>query len=248
MKQTETMLLSASNLLRSRLAARDGEMGRVRDFLFDDRTWAVRYLVADTGTWLPDRQVLIAPSALGQPEPDVDSVHVNLTRDQIKDGPPLALDAPVSAQMEIDLHSYYGWPPYWARPEAHGRDSLGRPAGVDDPTVGDSSLRSLQEVKGYDIQATDGAIGHVEDAILEVEDWWLRYMVVDTRNWLPGRKVLISPEWIRSIRWADGNVHVEMTRDRIQASPEYDPALPVNRAYEEKLYDFYGRPRYWAAS
>ena len=98
---------------------------------------------------------------------------------------------------------------------------------------------------GYHIEAEDGEIGHVEDFIADEDDWTIRYMVVDTRNWLPGKKVLIAPWMIRSVRWSESKVHLDMTRDQVQAAPEYDPSTPVNREYESRLYDYYGRPAYW---
>jgi len=111
--------------------------------------------------------------------------------------------------------------------------------------IGDNHLRSVNEVRGYRIQATDNEIGHVEDFIMDDESWAIRYMVVDTLNWLPGRKVLVSPMWITTISWTDRKVAVGMNREQIKDCPEYDPAIPVNREYEEQLYDFYGRPKYW---
>ena len=98
---------------------------------------------------------------------------------------------------------------------------------------------------GYHIQATDGEIGHVEDFTVDDRDWSLRFLIVDTRNWLPGRKVSLSPAWAESINWADQQVAVRVSRAVVKGSPEYNPAAPVNRRYEEQLYDYYGRPRYW---
>jgi hypothetical protein len=116
---------------------------------------------------------------------------------------------------------------------------------LEEEESGDSHLRSVQEVAGYHIQATDGEIGHVEDFILDDETWMLRYVVVDTRNWLPGRKVIVPPSWVESVDWANRKVSVDFTREEVRTSPEYDPAAPVNREYEVRLYDFYGRPKYW---
>jgi hypothetical protein len=107
-------------------------------------------------------------------------------------------------------------------------------------------LHSMREVIGYHIQASDGQIGHVEDFIIDTDTWNVRYVVVDTRNWLPGKKVLVAPDWIQEVNWIDAQVYVELSRDRIKDSPEFDAAEPVNRDYEHKLYDYYGRPTYWS--
>lgn len=109
----------------------------------------------------------------------------------------------------------------------------------------DPHLRSTREVIGYHIQANDGGIGHVDDFIAGGEDWVIRYMIVDTRNWLPGRKVLVAPTWVKRVDWAKRDVYVDLSRETIENSPEFDPSAPVNREYELRLYDYYGRPRYW---
>ena len=97
----------------------------------------------------------------------------------------------------------------------------------------------------YGVEATDGSIGHVEDLILDDSDWIIRYVVVHTRNWLPGRKVLIAPSWITRIIWDELKVYVSHTRQEVKESPVFNPSEPVNRKYEEVLYDYYGRPKYW---
>jgi hypothetical protein len=106
-------------------------------------------------------------------------------------------------------------------------------------------LRSVAEVNGYYIQATDGDLGHVEDFVIETETWTIRYLVIDTRKWWSGKKVLVSPLWVERIDWPQSKVFIGMSREMIKNSPEFDPSAPVNRAYEERLFDYYGRPKYW---
>ena len=110
---------------------------------------------------------------------------------------------------------------------------------------GNPHLRSANEVQGYCIGAKDGEIGHVEDFIVDDTSWKIRYLVVDTQNWLPGKKVLISHKWVSSINWNNQTVAVDMTRATIEKSPEYDPNQPINREYEVRMYDFYGKPHDW---
>ena len=105
-------------------------------------------------------------------------------------------------------------------------------------------LRSMKELRGYSIHATDGDIGSVHGFYFDDHYWTIRYLVVDTRNWLPGKKVLIASDWIKQVSWP-GEAYVDMTRKQIEDSPEFDPSAPVNREYEERLYDFYGRAKYW---
>jgi hypothetical protein len=169
----------------------------------------------------------------------------------VKNSPDINTDKPVSRQCEIELHKYYDWTPYWAgggftapviQPASKEKEQAARQA----KEKVDPQLRSTQEVIGYNIHAADGDIGHVKDFILEDENWIIRYMVIDTRNWLPGRNVLVSPIWVEKISWPDSKVYVDMLKAKIKESPMYDPSTPVNREYETRLYDFYGRPKYWS--
>lgn len=238
------MLRSARHVTGYEISARDGMLGKVKDFLFDDESWTVRYLVVDSGTWLPGRRVLIRPATVGQPDWERGVFPVGLSREQVEKAPGIEEDQPVSRQYEIELHRFYGWSPYWA---GAGSPAIPPPdpEEVKRGDRGDPHLRSAKEVTGYHVSATDGSIGHVEDLILDDRAWILRYLVVDTRNWLPGRKVLVSTQWFRSIDWTERAVDTDLSKEQVRASPEYDPEAPVNRRYEERLYDFYGRPGYW---
>lgn len=251
------MLQSVASLQGYRILAQDGVVGKVQDFCVDDRTWTVRYLVVDTGRILPGRRVLLSPAVIGGVDWPAKVLAVQVTVAQVKESPPIDEDAPVSRRHEAELAHHFGWPATWPPPTvpvgppvppAIAEPSLrrDRPTGPPgEPAGGDPHLRSVQEVRGYGIHARDGAIGHVEDFILDDETWALRYLVVDTRDWLPGKKVLVATAWIAGVRWADRAVTLDLTRQSVQDSPAYDPAAPVNRRLEERLYDYYGRPRSW---
>jgi hypothetical protein len=162
---------------------------------------------------------------------------------------------PVSRQMEADLAAYYGRPAYWDGGAVMGVPApvmVERPAATAEMVEeakrkqdGDPELRSVKEVKGYDIAATDGDIGHVIDLIVDDERWSVRYLVVDTRNWLPGRRVLLSPDWVEQIRWTDRSVGANLSQEAVKNSPNCRPHAAVNRKYEEPLYDYYGKKKYW---
>jgi hypothetical protein len=247
------MMRSTKEMMGYRLQATDGEIGRCRDFLFDDEQWAIRYMVADTGKWIPDRKVLISPLSLGEPDWSSKRFPVHLTKAQIEAAPPIEEDQPVSRQHEVMVLRHYGYPYYWVGEGLWGLESTPlalREVSAERVTIppepkGDPHLRSVDEVVSYHIDASDGEIGHVEDFVLDEDTWALRYMVVDTRNWLPGRKVLVSPAWVLGFDWRAGKANVDLARDQIKESPEFDPSVPVNREYETRLYDFYGRPVYW---
>jgi uncharacterized protein YrrD len=252
------MLRSIKKIYGYKILAQDNEFGHVNDFYFDDVTWMIRYLIVDTGNWLPGRKVLIPPSELDHPSWSNHALPVSLTKKQVENCPSIGLDEPVSRQYEAALHTHFGWEPYWIRggmmppfPTVK-RPGMDQEAAVDEAgetplhkKEGDPHLRSSQEVIGYHIQATDGEIGHVEDFIVDDELWDIRYMIVDTRNWLLGRKVLVAIPWIERVSWGESKVFVDLSKEKVKNSPKYDPLAPVNREYEEVLYDFYGRPKYW---
>lgn len=248
------MLRSAKELTGYVLNATDGEIGRCKDFLFDEDQWTVRYMVADTGKWLPGRKVLISPVSLGSPDWASRLFAVGLTKDEVEGSPNLDEDAPVSRRFESRWFSYHGYPYYWEYegvwgagmyPNALALERSESNTSLKEEDSEETHLRSMHEVMGYHIAAEDGEIGHVDDFIIDDETWMVRYMVVDTRNWLPGKKVLVSPSWVESVDWVERKAKVDMTREQVANSPEFNPSDAVNREYEVRLYDFYGRPKYW---
>jgi uncharacterized protein YrrD len=250
------MLRNAKELRGYTIRATDGDIGKVHEFYFDDLAWIVRYLVVDTGTWLPGRRVLLSPGCLGQPDWETRSLPVELTTEQVEHSPEISTEEPVSRQMEMDLHTYYGWTPYWrgglpplglgAAAAAQVIAGQAEEKGEQEEKDEDPHLRSTREVIGYHIQARDGEIGHIDDFIIDVETWHLRYLVIDTRNWLPGKKVLVSPAWAEEVDWATRMVSIDLKRETIKDSPEFDASMPVEREYEDRLHDHYERPKYWA--
>ncbi|MGC2647716.1 MAG: PRC-barrel domain-containing protein [Candidatus Sulfotelmatobacter sp.] len=244
------MLQLAGDLRGYKLIARDGEIGKAEEFYFDDQSWAVRYLIANTGGWLGGRQVLISPYALDPARQNDQVLPVDLTKKQIENSPSLDTHKPVSRQYEILYYSFYGWPAYWggpymwgdsAYPQRQGRWS-GSPRHKKDD---DPHLRSTNDVTGRTIQARDGEIGHVSDFVVDDEDWAIRYLIVETRNWWPGKKVLISTQWIERISWEESKVFINLTREAVKGSPEYTEEALITRDYEEELHRHYLRERYW---
>lgn len=244
------MLRSAKELTGYVIAAEDGEVGRVHDFLLEDATWTLRYMVADTRKWLPGRKVLISPIALGEPEWRAGRFPVRLTQAQIEASPDLDEHAPVSRQYEIWYHKHYGWPYYWAGGNLWATSTSPGALFASRPDLGDAGqpeleephLHALNEVVGYRVAARDGELGKVEDFIIDDENWNVRYAVIDTRVWLPGKRVLVPLARLESVEWRDRDMHVDLTREQIRDCPEYEPGAPINREYEERLYDFVGRP------
>jgi len=256
------MLTRADTLKKYSIQASDEEAGSVDDFYFSDDSWSVRYIVVETGSWLFGRRVLMSPAAFDQPIGD-GVLNTALTSEQVKESPDIDLELPVSRQNETALHDYYGWPYYWVAVSnpvgawAGGAAAAPIPVNAkqgepDQPETEadaqpkqDPNLRSVDEVTGYGIEASDGEIGHVEDFIIDDEEWVIRYIVVNTRNWLPGRKVLVAPDWIKDVSWDTMKVYVDITREQVEQSPVFDPARPIERSYEEELYKHYKARHYW---
>jgi uncharacterized protein YrrD len=235
------MLYNAKNILDNKIQAIDGEIGNLDDFYFDDQSWGIRYMVIDTGNWIEGQKVLISPVVIQNPDISNKYIMVNLNKDQIRNSPDIDTKRPVSQQHEAD----YIWPAYGIGsiaplmidpgPISENKESF---RSSDDP-----HLRSADEVFGYDISALDGEIGHIDDMIIDDDTWNIHFWVVKTKNWLPGKKVLISPKWITKISWEDKKVFVDATVDSIKNSPEYDPSRPLELEYESELNSYYGRTR-----
>ncbi len=263
-KDEQTMLREMKQLHGSTIHALDGEIGSVDEILFDDAHWTVRYLIVKTGSWLSERKVLISPMSFGKVEQGWHTIHVNLTREQIKNSPDVDTDMPVSRQWETNYFDYYVYPYYWGGMGGMGMSGWGtywypgmllaQPLGnAQTPeqiaehqaqTHNDAHLRSTKEVTGYGISATDGHIGHVSDFIVDDETWKICYVAVDTRDWWPGKKVLIPPDWIVEVNWPDNRVTLNLTRDQIQNAPEWNVHDPISRTFENALDAYYAGKRY----
>jgi len=254
------MLRGISTLKGLAVSAIDGEIGSVYDVYFDAQHWTVRYFVIDTGTWLSGRRVLISPMSLHNRADVVgDRLSVGLSKAQIEHAPGWDTDKPVSRQHEIAYSRYYDYPYYWTGPARWGGgwvpftgvapvphlDPIEEEILARERERADSHLHSARDVIGYYVQAADDDVGHVEDFLVDDGTWAIRYIVVDTRNWLPGRKVVLSPRWIKAVSWDDSRVYVDLLRREVETAPEYDSDRPLERALESRLYEHYRRPTYW---
>lgn len=246
----------------------EGAIGDVKDLYFDDEAWVIRYLVVETGSWLSSRKVLVSPIAAGKPDWAAKLLPVSLTREQLKNSPDIDTDMPVTRQHETDYLDYYSYPYYWggmglwggggypgmlmpgyagygsatatraeadsaqARTEARQRDQ-------------DPHLRSCKEVVGYHIEASDGEIGRVQSLLVDEDSWAIRYLVVSTSNWWLGHDVLVAPQWIQRVSWAEQTVAVDLTREALKQAPRYVSAVPLSREMEIAVYKHYGRATYW---
>jgi len=245
------MLIKAKTIKGYNLESLDGEIGKAAEFYFDDLHWTIRYLAANTGNWLFGRHVLISPYALVAVIKAEKCIAVELTKKQIAESPSLDSDKPVSQQFEEAYNRYYEWPMYWGGSNTWGsypsivrdREKWRKSTGAE--KTRNSNLHSMNEVSGYHIQVADGEIGHVEDFIIDDETWAIRYLVIATRNWLPGKKVLVSPQWIERVGWSESKIFIHILREAIKLSPEFTGESLLTRDYEIELHRHYNRPGYW---
>ena len=228
-----------------------GNIGHVDEFYFDDESWTVRYFVVDTGHWLPGRRVLIAPAAIEKADWGTRQLQTNLTREQVENSPESGAHQPLSRRWEAHYHAYYQWPVYWAGAALGGLAAYPsllaeqEPEPLPDASDEDSHLQSSADVTGYQIHAVDGDIGHVADFIVDDETWAIRYLVLDTGAWWPGKKVLLSPAWIEAVKWSEAKVYTPLLREAMQSSPAYESRYPITRDYEVQLFAHYGQTQYW---
>jgi hypothetical protein len=268
------MLRSMKDMEDYTIGATDGIIGQVKDFYFDDESWVIRYLVVETGETAPRRRVLISPIAIGRPNWSEKILPVSITRLQVANSPDIDTDKPVSRQQEMGYLGYYGYGDYWgggglwgaglypdtlqagwgigssADYQKQGTLNAGMNAGMKvaggaGGNRADPHLRSGNAVMRYYVHANDGDIGHVVGLIVDEKSWAIRYLVVNTSNWWMGHDVLIAPEWIDDVDWAESMVAVGLTRHAIKTSPPYDPATSLDREQEASIHTHYGRDGYW---
>jgi sporulation protein YlmC with PRC-barrel domain len=250
------MKRSINSLLGYTIKGTDGEIGKVAEFYFDDRTSTIRYMVVKTGGWFSGKKVLISPEAFQKSEWESKTFSVNLTQEKIKNSPDIDTDKPVSRQQEELMRGYYSWPGYygygmygygfwglgmWGYPlveESVGEKEMNQ-MNAKEHANDDPHLRSTHEVIGYDIHATDGKIGEVEDFLVDDNTWKIDFMVIDTGHWFPGKKVLITPDKIKEIDWETGTVVINTTIGQVKDSPEYDPKQELTENYTLMLHNHY---------
>jgi hypothetical protein len=252
-KENHAMLRRVSDLLGFTIHATDGDIGRVHDLYFDDQRWTVRYLVADTRHWLSGRRVLLSPDSVCRTDWEHREMVVTLSRAQIEESPSVETDKPVARQNAVLFRECYTLPYYWAlggflwkpNPSPAGRMGAGSATAQrrgSRSADGDPHLRSTRLLEGYEVRAIDGDAGHVDDFVIDDASWSLRCVVVRTRHWRPGKRVLIPSDWIAWVSWIELTVHVDLPLHAIVEAPEYDPARPLTEDDEMGLSSLLGRP------
>jgi uncharacterized protein YrrD len=246
------MLLKLDSLRNLTLYATDEELGGVKDVYFEDRDWAVRYLVVTTGGWLSGREVLLSPHIARVHE---DRVTVALTRDQVRSSPPPESDQPISRQYETALAAHYGWTPYWGTGTIAGgpdpsaayipSSPVGMPQGpvdLPDERPGESHLRSAKDVCDYRLWSGETDIGKLSDVILDINSWTIPAFETRVGNWLSGRSAIIPVNHIDRIEWLRAAVFVDLSQQVLEARAEADDSdRPLDHRLSEARRHL-GRP------
>lgn len=238
------------SLIGFTIGGTDGEIGKVKEFYFDDKSWTIRYIIVETGGWLSGRKVLLSPQAVMKTDLEEKVFLVNLTMEQIKNSPDIDTEKPVSRQQERDLYAYYPWGgSYWGGGMGIGMSAIAmkhiipkeNEVSEGETSENDPHLRSTDKVTGYNVVAADGEIGEVEDFMMNDSTWQIDFLLVDTGNWFPGKKVLIAPKMVKEINWETFTVFVNASEEQVKKSPEYQPDTELTEAYEANLQNYYGR-------
>ena len=224
------MLRRLKQLYGNKLTATDGEIGVVKDLYFDERNWTVRYVVAETGTWLTSRQVLLSPHAFADGQRSEKKLSVNLSRQQIAGSPALEWHQPVSRQFEEAYHRYYGWPNYWEDDclrNFPGLETIGQapkvapkktlPTGSPREMTG-AHLRSTQAMKRYQLQAGGGIIGQVGDFLMESRSWMIQKLVAQIGYRFCDHEIELPTTAVERIGWDSSAVFTRLTRKQVEQS------------------------------
>ena len=226
------MLHLAHKITGATVKGTDGEIGTVEDFYFEEDRWTVRYLLVDTGKYFSGKRVLISPMSVRDGWGRT-GIRLGLTKDQVWNSPEFKEEEPWTHTGESHVLAYYGYPDYWGAGSIWG--NYDSPAALGDaPPPAEAApaskgidpearhLRSIKKSTGYHLHARNGEIGHVDDFLIGEESWRIRYLLVDTSNWIGGRSVIVSPETVEGIDKEKGELHVAVDRDAIKKAPELE--------------------------
>lgn len=233
--ERKVMLHSLHRLIGFSIGAIDGEIGHVKDFCFDDKSWTVRYLIVETGNWLFGRKVLISPVALLQPNWDKKIFPVNLTKEQVESSPDVNLTQPLSLDQTKSIYSHYSWP--YPEESGIGYMTTGMVGGVVAPGIplderisdelhhdnhqeNDPHLHGVKHTTRFDVHATDGVVGEASDFLVD-ENWRITSIVIETGSWFSGKKILGDINHVLRIEWESSSIYYNQSLESLRNTPEY---------------------------
>jgi sporulation protein YlmC with PRC-barrel domain len=233
--------------------ASDGQLGSIQDVYFDDRSWAVRYLVIDAGSALAQHKVLLSAEHLGKMDAQERVVHTTLGYDEAM-ALPVDVVFPNSRQQQENGLSDQAWPfTDVAETPDVGSGTIAPTAPMNPVSLlGTTStepfgelfdklltedtdgghLRSAYEVSCYAVVACDGAVGQVVDFLIDTgkAPWMIHNLLVDTQSWLPGQKILLAPHWIEHVNWEWEQVHINASRQSLLKDLRLPQCVVTDRA------------------
>lgn len=215
------MLHQLDSILGSSIVATDGEIGKAYNIFFDDRSWAVRYLVIETGSWFARRKGLISPAVLGSLDWGGRTIPVLLTKEQVQNSPDVDAEQPVSRQQELAMARHHRWGDFMSlesfSPPVLVDETVPQPA-AESETEGDPHLRSAREVAGYLVDASDGTLGSLTDFIVDDQGWGIFDLVVNVVSSPYDHKVLVPTKWVSGVSWEDRRVQLSQLREKLVAA------------------------------
>ena len=244
------MLHATKDLIGRQLEASDGQVGSCDEFLFDDRTWKIRYMVAETGGWLTRRKVLISPDDIDGPDAGERVISVDLDASEIKEAPLLSSDAPVSRQYQLTWTRYRGLTPSWSDFGPLSAPLVANRMAMElQEAEHDHHLRSSREVTGY--QATSDLVrehrkrlGRIADFVTNDQTWDVAFAIVEvSKGWFRSEQILIPRDKLRRVGWAEDALYVRLSPETMRDFPPYDPSKQIDLQIKDSAYDACGMPR-----
>ena len=226
------MLRSGKKLIGFAVHAIDGKIGEIRDFIFDEKEWIVRYAEVDIGNWVSGKVVLLSSMILGPTA--LSTIDTKLTIGQIEKCPTIDPHIMPTRKYEEELHNYFDWNYYWAQQSDMSQYQISY------------KLQRIKAIKGFRIKALDGEIGHLDDLLIDDIKWNVRYCVVNTGSWLPGKKVLVSPSWGGMIDDSASEIQIDVKQEKIRTAPQFEPSIHLTSEYEVSLFTHYDKKPYWS--
>ncbi len=231
-------LIDTQELKSYSIHAKDGELGKIADFYFDEEFFILRYFVVNTESFLLRKLVLVSPISLHSIDKDNKVVNLTLTKKELQDSPPFDSVETVSRQYEEAYNDYFAWPYYWSSPHSAWAigpygvpwqyyDQMGRETERNEErkktikAAQENVLQSAKEVRSYAVEGVDEKFGHIQGFVIDAQTLAIEYIVVDTINYLPSKLVLLKPEWVENISWHHQSMSFPFLKDKITSAPAY---------------------------
>ena len=226
-----------------RLLSADGELGRVEAFYFDNKSWLIRYLGVNIGKQPGQRCFLVSTVSIGEIDEQHQTLYIELTSRQVENSPRVNPRRALTRDDEVAYYNHLGWKPYWeSEPPLENLSASGEAAEFFLIT---SRSNQSNNIRGFEVSALDGGIGHVDDLIIDTRYWVIRYLCIDADDWIKKKYLLIYPAWINHVRWKTRQMSVGLKRKQLKAAPLFEPAQIIDPDYEARLFQHYQHPVYW---